>query len=351
TLYVRKTVGGVLTQDESVINNDGLYTSTGYITTLDIDRDDDVIMPKGIDWTEYDKNNVVLNMHDYRGLPVGKCSNLKETALGWLGTTEYFVNQAKDSQGFKNWEYRKAGFPMGRSIGFAPTEYAINSKYGEEFEKGWNDALKDWETQYKSAYGEKPKRAPSIIYTKSIAFEYSDVTVPANPSCVGEEEGTKGIDLIAISKGLNSNGKISIERLMEIKSKSIKEQKNQSDTISEEEMEIKEMLEAQQTIIEELKNQLKVLTDDREDKIKEAELKAEEEAKAIKLAEEQEEADKIAKEKQKLEDELNKDELDVDEFKSIITAESEKLIEAALQKMKENVEKLQDDIVRLTGSI
>ena len=156
------------------------YTSTGPVTTLDIDRDRDVLMPGGIDWTEYDKNSVVLHMHNYRELPIGKCTELIRTKAGWDGKTTYFVNEAKDSQGFKNWEYRKNGFPLGRSIGFMPTEYAINSKYGEEFEKGWKDAYDEWVEEYKKAYGKKPQGTPDIIFTKSIAYEYSDVTVPAN---------------------------------------------------------------------------------------------------------------------------------------------------------------------------
>lgn len=352
TLYVRKTVGGVLTKDVSKRNEKGEYTSTGYITTLDIDRDRDVIMPKGINWKEYEKNNVVLNMHDYRGLPVGKCTKLEPTSRGWIGTTEYFVNEAKDSQGFKNWEYRKAGFPMGRSIGFAPTEYAINSRYGEEFEKGWKDALEDWEKEYKKTYGTEPESTPDIIYTKSIAFEYSDVTVPSNPSCVGEEEeGTKGIDLIAISKGLNTDGKISIEKLMEMKSKSLEHKDVHSNTDSEEEMEIEKILEAQQVTIETLKSELKVLTDDRENKIKEAELRVKEEAEAIRLAAEEEETIKTAKEKQRLEDELHKDEMNVEEFKAMIMAETKKTISNAIKELDENVKTLQDDIARLTGSI
>ena len=347
TLYTRKYIGGKITKETTEENsneNGTTYTSTGYITTLDIDRDRDVIMPDGIDWSEYKKNNVVLHMHDYRELPVGMCTNLTQDKLGWKGTTTYHINEAKNSQGFKNWEYRKGGFPLGRSIGFAPTEYALNSKYGEEFEKGWKDAMKDWEKQYKVAYGKKPEGTPDIIYTKSIAFEYSDVTVPANPSCVGDDE-TKGIDLITISKGMDINGKISVNKLMELKLKSLKEDEinNNLDTVSEEEMKIKEMLEAQQETIETLKVELKVLTDDKENKTKEAELKLAE-AEAKRLADE--EAVKIAKE----EDELN-DDIDVDTFKSMVNGNIDELVVNAIKELNEKVLELQDSIARVTGSI
>ena len=447
TLYVRKVIGGVITKDDSQITDEGLHISSGYITTLDIDRDKDVIMPDGINWKEYNDNNVVLHMHDHWELPVGKCNKLEQDKVGWIGTTEYFVNDKKDSQGWKNWEYRNAKFPLGRSIGFAPTEYAINDKYGEEFEKGWKDAYKEWVKQYKIAYGKKPEGTPDIIYTKSIAYEYSDVTVPANPTCVGEE-GKSGIDLIAISKGLNVDGKINVKSLIEIIKKKdinnmdnkgvigykktpladideswsasqevkkakgnasalktihtwvdisdedydsteskwyklphhkgdgnhscvwrgvsaamgallgarggvnvpgndrkgiynhlkkhyaefdkeVPEFKEYTDIISEEEMEIKEILEKQQKLIDDLTAEIKTLQDNAKKVIEETELQKQEDQKK----------------------ELENDETIVNEFETLLKDRVQNIVDSTLSDLKEKIQKFQDNIAQLTGTI
>lgn len=346
SLYIQKAIGGVLTKDEST-NDNGLYTSTGYVTTLDIDRDRDVIMPKGINWKEYDKNNVVLHMHGHWELPIGKCTKLALDPIGWKGTTKYFVNEAKDSQGFKNWEYRNAGFPLGRSIGFAPTEYAINEKYGEEFEKGWKDAYDEWVKQYKTAYGKKPEGTPDIIFTKSIAYEYSDVTVPANPTCVGEDG--KGINLITISKGMNVDGKISIDKLMELKSEELKKEadKIQLDITNEEEMDLIKRIEEQEELINGLATQIKQLLDNEKIKADEILARQEEERKQLEEKERIKQKEKDLKLKNKNEE----NEITIDEFKVIIQTDTQKIVDKAFEDLNAKFQKLQDDIVRLTGSI
>ena len=329
SLFVRKFVDPTTIKDVSTKTETGKYLSTGYITTLDIDRDMEVIMPKGIRWNEYENNSIVLHMHDYTQTPVGKCTKLEQDAAGWKGTTEYFVNDARNSQGFQNWEYRSKGFPMGRSIGFAPTEYAINSKYGEEFEKGWKDALEEWKDEYKKAYGKNPKGEPNVIYTQCIAYEYSDVTVPANPSCTGEE---KDIDIVILSKGLNADGKISINKLKELKS--IKDGNIEEDM---ELKEIKELLEKQQESIDSLTEKVEEVIEELE--IMDAELNPEE----------PEGDDGID---QKLnEDEPDEEDVSIDDIQTLVSDSVENSVKSVMDNLKEQFAQIKDSMDRLTGTI
>jgi hypothetical protein len=231
-------------------SNDEGYFHKQYVTTLEIDRDNEVVLQSGIDWKEYQENNIVLNMHNYRELPIGQCVKLEKDEYGWAGTTKYYVNDEKDSVGYKNWEYRSKGFPMGISIGFAIKEYALNKKYGDEFAKGWDIAYNQWKSEYKLIYKKNPKEEPDVIFTKVIAYEYSDVTVPSNPGAVG---GKDALDIVLISKDISTDGLIDVSKIKEVKQEMKEDQKVEN---KEQENKLEKRLSVLEESISEIKNLL-----------------------------------------------------------------------------------------------
>jgi hypothetical protein len=156
---------------------------TSYISTIAVDRDGEVLLPKGAVLDDYRKLPVVLPVHDYRALPIGKAAWIKADKKGLIGKTIY----ARHAQAEEYYQYRMDGFPMAESVGFIPLEWQENGKdawsdgHGTE---GWADTLKDWKDQYQAAYGKKPKQEPNRIFTKWLLLEYSDVPVPSNPDAL-----------------------------------------------------------------------------------------------------------------------------------------------------------------------
>lgn len=217
----------------------GAREVTSYITTLEKDRDDEVVLPEGARLKEYRGNPVVPFCHNYYELPVG--SNIwikpdsKKSPSALVARTRY----ANHDKANDIYNYRRDGFPLAESIGFAPL------KWTSEGDDGWDEALADWRTRYGNyalsnwrkafrAAGEpfrkadlekleveglkmllldklgdsadgakelaellkgripKDKDNPLRIYTDWVLYEYSDVVVPSNPRAVS----------IAVSKGL-----------------------------------------------------------------------------------------------------------------------------------------------------
>jgi len=132
-----------------------------YITTATVDRDNEIVDPKGAILGDYNKNKVVLWGHDYhsRNLPLGRNQWLKMDDKGIIAKTEYYI---KDEFANKVYNYRKDGFPLAESIGFIPLEW-------DDFEN---------EKDIKANDGAKRK------YNKWLLLEYSDVPVPSNPDAV-----------------------------------------------------------------------------------------------------------------------------------------------------------------------
>jgi len=149
--------------------SEGENAIISYITTSTVDRDGEIVDPKGAILSDYSKNRVVLWCHDYtsRNLPLGRNQWIKTDDKGLIAKTEYYV---KDDFANKVYNYRKDGFPLAQSIGFIPLK--------------WVDF--DDEKSIKENGGARRK------YTKWLLLEYSDVPVPSNPDAVA----------MAISKGL-----------------------------------------------------------------------------------------------------------------------------------------------------
>ncbi|MDO8716402.1 MAG: HK97 family phage prohead protease [Dehalococcoidales bacterium] len=159
-VFIRK---GLMSQD--LIFDDGERSAVDYITTSAIDRDGEIVDPMGAILTDYQQNPVVLFGHDHWSMPIGKCAWIKADGKGLVAKTIY----ANTEKANEIWEYRKAGFPLAKSIGFIPLESIRFENNSPEYMAGCTRK-----------------------FTKWLLLEYSEVPVPSNPEAVQ----------IAISKGL-----------------------------------------------------------------------------------------------------------------------------------------------------
>ena len=142
------------------------------ITTHSVDRDGEVIVPKGLDLAAYNRNRVVLAMHDQASWPIGRAQWIKATNGGRQLRSK--VQFAETEAGEEIWQLVKADIARGASIGMIPDV----SKAGPPTQAERRERP-DWA---------QAKR----IYRKGELVEWSIVPVPANPDAVA----------VAVAKGL-----------------------------------------------------------------------------------------------------------------------------------------------------
>jgi len=179
TSYIRK---GLVPSDIKFEDNE--TSSIDYITTKSVDRDGDIVLPQGAILEHYTKHPIVLYCHKYKledgELPLGRSMWIKSDDNGLVSKTQYYTEDS-DCMGAKVWRYRKAGFPMAKSIGFIPISYIDVSDVNDKILKN----MKLNEDDIKGA---------ERIFTQWVMTEYSDVPVPSNPDALQ----------IAISKGFGT---------------------------------------------------------------------------------------------------------------------------------------------------
>lgn len=172
---------------------DGERVVVSKISSLALDRDNEVVLPEGIVLDDY--NRTVLWCHDYSPGDVPHAKNLwikpntqrKPTYL--KAATEY---TPPDINEFGDRVYRyltEWKGPMGKSIGFMPLEW-----YDDGDGEKWNSIIEDWKERYSRSH-DIPMvkiRDPRRVYTKWALLEYSDVPVPANQDAI-QEMKTKGL--------------------------------------------------------------------------------------------------------------------------------------------------------------
>jgi len=154
-----------------VINSKGTddeeRSSTELISTSDIDRDNEILLPKGAILTHYKKNPQVLWAHDYGTPPIGRAAWIKKDASskGLLAKTIYATTAFAE----EIWTLVKGGFLPARSVGFIP----IESHEPDDKEIARN-----------------PGRAGARrVYDKWEMLEYSVVPVPSNRQALQQAVG------------------------------------------------------------------------------------------------------------------------------------------------------------------
>lgn len=143
------------------------------ITSQVIDRDKEVLLPQGMDASDFEKNPVVFFNHEHRGVPVGRVVSLKRMPDHWLAK----VVLAKRPAGHVGeWmpdtllSLIQQGVVRGVSVGFEPVESRPPTKRDKEL------------------FGEEVRR----VYSKWKLMELSIAPLPANQDAL----------IVAVSKGL-----------------------------------------------------------------------------------------------------------------------------------------------------
>jgi len=142
------------------------------ITTRQLDRDNEIIMPKGIDLSEWKKTGVVIDCHDYSKLPLGKCV--------WVGVNDFgikvHIEPAPTDRGTELLALSKF-MTLTSSIGMGRCKYLWSDS--PEFAKMRDKMERDW-----PEFKKKQKDDLCGIIEKCVLLELSIVPVPANPNAV-----------------------------------------------------------------------------------------------------------------------------------------------------------------------
>ena len=144
---------------------------TAIISTGAIDRDSEILVPRGADFNQYLKNPVVLWAHDYWSQPIGRAMWIKRQGNSIIAKMQFADTQEAEDV----YQLFKGGFLSAFSVGFRvldsrePTVDDIK-KYPE-----WKDARR--------------------VFVKWELLEFSVVPVPANPEALVQAVKSKQIEL------------------------------------------------------------------------------------------------------------------------------------------------------------
>ncbi len=149
----------------------GERADISFVTTGALDRDREVVLPAGGDWSQFRKNPVVTFAHDYRELPVGRCLWVKRKADalydGWLAKTRYTDRPENwDGSWLPDgvWHMVRRGELPGKSIGFIPLQ--MRPPTPEEIRQ-------------------RPELAQAArVIARWLALEYAVVPVQSNPDAL-----------------------------------------------------------------------------------------------------------------------------------------------------------------------
>jgi phage head maturation protease len=153
------------------------------LSTRDLDRDDEIILPTGMDITAFRKNPVWLLNHDWSSLPIGSVRNVQADeysifGLGMFGDTAI----ARDAKSLVTGGHMRAN-----SIGFIPTRVAVRGS--EEYDQAVKAMVDTW-----PEFGvDKVARLRAVILS-GVLLENSLVTVPANPQALIQAMADKPLE-------------------------------------------------------------------------------------------------------------------------------------------------------------
>ena len=140
-----------------IIKADGENRSMRFLISTDsVDRDDDVLDPKGWELERYKTNPVVMFAHDYKSLPVAKCIDIHQTSKGLEAVAEFppaGTYQFADTV----YDMLKAGFLNSTSVGFRPIDF------------------------------EQAKDRKGYNFRKQELTEFSIVPIPSNPDALVQQ--------------------------------------------------------------------------------------------------------------------------------------------------------------------
>ena len=151
---------------------------TSYVSAKSIDRDNDIVIPEGIDLVNYKKNPVVLFNHDWRIPAIGTSLWQKADSKGLLAKTKF---------------------------GSTPFADDIFTLHIEDILKAWSISFypKKW------VFDEDKKLT---TFTESELLEYSSVNIPANPDALNEAKRmVKSVEALTLIEKTNLDVSIQLQ--------------------------------------------------------------------------------------------------------------------------------------------
>ena len=167
-------------------SSDEENTATAAISTDTVDRDREVLLPKGAELENYQKNPVVLWAHDYSGTPVGLAQWIK-AGRKYIKAKWKWATTSKAQEIKELWE---GGFLNAISVGFISKEGHEPTPKDIEKIPAWAEARR--------------------IIDKWELLEFSIVPVPANPDALA------GIKALNISDATQKELGIDVETTLYI---------------------------------------------------------------------------------------------------------------------------------------
>lgn len=167
--------------------DEGEQAIVGVISDLRKDRDDEVLLPEGMDDSQY--SGIVLWQHDHwrEDIPHARSAwrqlDPKGAPTQILAKTIYLGELSE--LGHKVFLYRRDENPLGQSVGFRTVESVRKG------DTGYDDIFKAWVPRVKAMLKElgiKPTKdefkEPFRFFTKWELWEYSDVFIGSNPDAL-----------------------------------------------------------------------------------------------------------------------------------------------------------------------
>tara|TARA_Y100000310_G_scaffold321710_1_gene379715 strand:+ start:324 stop:1214 length:891 start_codon:yes stop_codon:yes gene_type:complete len=182
--FVRK---GVITKSEA---DEEERSSTELISTKDVDRDNEILLPRGADLTYYKQNPQVLWAHQYNVPPIGRAVWVKKKSEGLLAKTIY----AATDLATEIWELVKGGFLPARSVGFIPIEsHEPDEKELRKYPErtGARRVIDKWELlEYSVVPVPSNRQALQTAMAKGLVLSYSTIDSLGVQDLTDEGEGS-----------------------------------------------------------------------------------------------------------------------------------------------------------------
>ena len=158
------------------VDNQGFKTDVSLITTDDVDRDNEVVLPDGLDLTDFRKSPTVFFNHEY-DKPIGKALYVDRVKSGLRAMTRYAKRPDPwDGPWLPDALHSMAqeGIATGKSIGFIPLEMREVNNEDLARRPDWKDAVN--------------------IIVRAIMFEFSVAPLPANQNALALAVSKKLVD-------------------------------------------------------------------------------------------------------------------------------------------------------------
>ena len=152
---------------------EGSRTAIQYFTTRTLDRDNEILVPKGAIMDQFKASNMqVFWNHDYHQL-IGSDDKIVCDDFGWKAWTRYAEHADPGARANLVWELKQQGHLKTNSVGFGILE---STQPGHS---DWNQVVDKLASEWEEFTSKVAKNASRII-TKYMVIEHSDVGVPSN---------------------------------------------------------------------------------------------------------------------------------------------------------------------------